>query len=183
MINPLQLLNLANDGDKEAYGELLDWLANHARSQININLRKYRQFPTQSIDDIVQDVLIAFHQTHQSFDTQKPLLPWLNSIIRYKSIDFIRRKEFRTTMTAVELATIEEIWIIDENEDSDLFLEILESLPEDQCNLLKMAKIEGCTGKEISLRLNISESNVKVMIHRAVKELKRLSSLAKYKKQ
>lgn len=185
MINPEDLIRLANKGDKAAYCELLEWLANHARYQIKINLRNYYQFPEQSLDDIIQDVLITFHQTHQSFDTLRPLLPWINTIIKHKTIDFMRKKDFKIVMTSLDISSIEELWAIEESEhpESEIFLEILESLPADQCNLLKMAKLEGLTGKEISQKLNISESNVKVMVHRAVKELKRLASSSKYKKQ
>ena len=185
MRNPLDLLKMANNGDQNAYRELLEWLARHARAQIKFNLKKYYQFPDQSIDDIVQDVLITFDQTHQSFDTLRPFLPWINTIIRYKTIDFIRKKEFKATMTSVDIVTIAELWAIEDYEhpESDFFLEILEYLPKDQCNILKLAKIEGYSGREISEKLNISESNVKVIIHRAIKELKKIASSPKYKKQ
>jgi RNA polymerase sigma-70 factor (ECF subfamily) len=185
MENPLELIILSNKGDKEAYRELLKWLASHSVSQIKLNLRKYHNFPAQSIDDIVQDVLITFHEKHQTFDSSQPLLPWINTIIRHKTIDFIRKKEFRSTMSAIDVHLIEELWSTNENEESntEIFLEILESLPEDQCNLLKMAKIEGFSGKEIADKLHLSESNVKVLIHRAVKHLKKLASSPKYKNQ
>jgi RNA polymerase sigma-70 factor, ECF subfamily len=177
MTNPLELINLANGGNKEAYQQLLQWLAEHARTQILKNLRQYSNFPSQSLDDIIQDVLITFHHTHQTFDLTKPLLPWINSIIRHKSIDFIRKKEFRVTMTSVDVDTIKDVWTMSDEEELDTegLIKLIEELPIDQRTVLTLAKIDGFSGKEIATKLGLSESNVKVIIHRAVKQLKTLA--------
>ncbi len=182
MINALELLLSANAGNRASYAELLSWLSKHAEVQIKRNLRNYHNFPAQGIDDILQDVLITFHQTHQTFDSSRPLLPWINSIIKYKSIDFLRRKEFRVTMTSVEVETIKEEWHKDdeeENNQQEELLHLIESLPPEQKEVLKLAKLEGFSGKEIAFKLNITESNVKVIIHRAIKHIKKTTSSSK----
>lgn len=178
MIDALELLLSANAGNKAAYAELLSWLSKHAEVQIKINLRNYYNFPAQGIDDIIQDVLITFHQTHQTFDPSRPLLPWINAIIKYKAIDFLRRKEFRVTMTAAEVETIKEKWHKDDEEEDkqEELIRLIESLPAEQKEVLKLAKLEGFSGKEIALKLNLSESNVKVIIHRAIKQIKKITS-------
>jgi RNA polymerase sigma-70 factor (ECF subfamily) len=177
-IDPLDLLRNANKGDRAAYEKLLLWLESHCKVQLKKGLSRYYSFPQQAFDDITQEVLISFHETHQTFDETRPLLPWVNTIIRHKMIDFIRRKDFIVVMTGTDIEVLKGEWLLEEEEDdkSQDLLALIERLPADQVDILKLAKIEGYSSKEIAKELNLSDSNVKVIIHRAVKMLKKLSS-------
>ncbi len=181
---PVDLLILAHKGDSRAYAELLSWLATHCHQQLRRGLKNYYNFPAQSFDDVTQEVLITFHQTHQSFDETRPLLPWINSIIKHKMIDFIRRKDFVVSMTRIDLDIFQEIWSFDDEneflENKDLLV-LIETLPEQQKKILMLSKIEGFSSKEIAKKLELSDSNVKVIIHRAIKELQKLASSLKDK--
>lgn len=176
---PMQvaLLIRANQGDKIAYQELLSELLAHTLKQLRRGLYQYKNFPPQAFDDIAQEVLITFHQTHQTFDTTRPLTPWVNTMIKYKMIDFLRKKDFTVQMNGVDIDTFKEIWSIDEESealDENEFVKLLEKLSPQQVQVLKLAKLEGFSSKEIATKLNLSDSNVKVIIHRAMKELKTL---------
>lgn len=175
----LHLLLMANAGDRLAYKELLEWLQKHCLTQVSSALRIYNDFPKELIKDISQEVLITFHQTHQSFDTKRPFLPWINTLIRYKSIDFLRKKDFRVQMSGVDLDLIAETWPGADEKDpveTEEFMILIEELPPKQSRILKLSKLEGLTNKEIAQELNMSESNVKVSIHRAISFLKKLVS-------
>lgn len=177
--NPLELLIKANQGNKEAYKKLLEFLWAHSKGQIKSTLRAYKSFPTEAMDDIAQEILMTFHNTHQTFDVSRPFIPWINSIIRHKAIDFIRRKDFRVMMEGADLDIIKETWAIEEEEDrigSEELLKLIDELPSEQSQILKLAKIEGFSSKEIAEKLQLSDSNVKVIIHRSVKQLKKLAS-------
>lgn len=176
-IEPLDLLRKANKGDKASYERLLLWLQEHCAVQLKKGLSRYYNFPQQALDDITQEVLISFHETHQTFDENRPLLPWINTMIRHKMIDFIRRKDFVVVMTGTDVEVLKGRWILEEEEEnkSDDLLQLIERLPPDQVQILKLAKIEGYSSKEIAKELNLSDSNVKVIIHRAMKMLKKLS--------
>lgn len=177
VLEPLELLRKSNQGDKASYEKLLLWLQGHCKIQLKKGLSRYYSFPEQALDDITQEVLISFHETHQTFNETRPLLPWINAIIRHKMIDFIRRKDFVVVMTATDIEVLKGKWLIEEQEDDmsgDLY-QLIERLPADQFEILKLAKIEGYSSKEIAKELNLSDSNVKVIIHRAVKMLKKLS--------
>lgn len=169
--SPLNDLIKANAGDKQAYSSLLLWLLEHAKKQIAWGVKQYKNFPKQSIDDICQEVLLTFHQTHQTFDTNRSLEPWVNSIIKFKTIDFLRRKDFRVQMSGVDVDFFAEIWAVEEMTEEE-YPKLLAKLPEEQKQILTLAKLEGFSIKEIANKLNLSESNVKVQIHRAMKELK-----------
>lgn len=175
----VQLLRRSNAGDSEAYHQLLSWLNEHALKQIRQALKSYASFPREAFDDICQDVLITFHQVHQTFDLERPFLPWINTIIRHKTIDFIRRKEFKAVMSSVDVEIIRETFAIEEDEarlGKEELLKLIDQLPHQQQQVLTLAKLEGHSSKDIALKLNLSDSNVKVMIHRAIKELKRRAS-------
>jgi len=182
--DPLTLLIKANEGDKLSYEKLLLWLDEHSHAQLKKGLSRYYNFPREAFDDITQDVLITFHHSHQTFDTKRPLLPWINSIIRHKMIDFMRRKDFVVMMNGADIEILKGSWIIEDEatDEADELLKLIEELPQQQYEVLKLAKIEGYSSKEIAKELNLSDSNVKVILHRAVKQLKKLASLGKTKK-
>lgn len=168
------LLEASNNGDQAAYEELLNWLYIHTLSQLRKHLAPYVNFPKESIEDIRQEVLITFHKTHQTFDTTRPLLPWVNAIIKHKMIDFLRRKDFIVAMTSQGLETLEEIPVhaAQESNDIEQLNNLLTHLTPKQFEILRLSKIEGLTSKEIAKKMALNDSNVKVMLHRIVKLLK-----------
>jgi len=44
-----------------------------------------------SLDDLVQETLIALHTKRASWDSSRPFLPWLAAIARYRWVDHLRR--------------------------------------------------------------------------------------------
>lgn len=176
--SPLNNLILANAGDKAAYHKLLGWLLEHTKKQIQWGIKQYKNFPRECVDDICQDVLITFHQTHQTFDTSRSLVPWVNSIIKFKTIDFLRKKDFRVQMAGIDVDLFQEIWAITEAEEQfepQELSKLFEKLNPKEKEILTLAKVEGCSIREIAQKLNLSDSNVKVQIHRALKKLKSFS--------
>lgn len=180
--DPLKLLNRANNGDKEAYHQLLVWLTQHCKCIIKLTVRNYRNFPHEAVEDITQEIMIAFHEVHQSFDLTRPFLPWINSIIRHKTVDFLRKKDFRVLMNSQDIFLVSETMAkIDELCDSDpLDLEhLMKNLSQTEVDIIRMAKIDGHSSKEIAQQLNLSDSNVKVIIYRTIKKLKALNAFLK----
>lgn len=175
----VKLLKKAFQGDRNAYEELLSALASHCQKQLKIGLRQYRDFPTELKQDITQEVLISFHQFHHTFDLSQPFFPWFNTLIRHKTIDFIRRKDFRVFMKGVDAEGLKKFWIAETQEDPVEAKEIfgwLAPLPRKQAELLILAKVQEYSNKEIAERLKMTESNVKVSIFRALNVLRRNAS-------
>ena len=53
-------------------------------------------------EDLVQEILIGLHGKRHTWDSARPLLPWLHAITRYKLIDFTRHRR-RETRRRVDL--------------------------------------------------------------------------------
>jgi len=166
-------------GDANSFEILLKWLVKYSSTQIAHGLKNYFSFPKEHYQDITQEVLITFHQSYHSFDQSRPFIPWINAIIKHKLIDFIRRKDFSVMMNGVELEKISGNLLIDESNDSinkDHLDILLSKLAPIDYQILMLSKMEGYSNLEISKKLNISLSNIKVRMHRALKFLKKSSS-------
>lgn len=125
-------------------------------------------------DDCTQEVLIAIHEARHTYDPRKKFRPWLFAIIRHKSIDAIRRQRVRRDHQADQC-------VIDESADNGTPLEdgvssgqLIQALSPSHREAIKLTKILGFTTAEAASRLSISESAMKVRVHRATSNLRKL---------
>ena len=135
---------------------------------------------TQSVHDVSQEVLLSIHRALPSYDPDRPVLPWINAIIRYRQLDFLRK--WMKTQKA-EIYDNELFDVICEtfptpiaNKDlaiDDELDKAISKLPKKQQLSLRLLKIEGLTVKEASAKTGMSESAIKVSAHRAYKTLRK----------
>jgi len=126
------------------------------------------------IEDCVQESLIGIHQARHTYDPKRPFRPWLFAIVRNKAIDFLRKN--RTMVKAHEHFQREQEILSQPSSQSVSLCEItegrlLESLSIQHREVLVLTKIIGFSIAETAERLGISESAVKVRVHRAVRKL------------
>jgi RNA polymerase sigma-70 factor (ECF subfamily) len=120
---------------------------------------------------LLQETLIAMHARRSTYDATRPFTAWVHAIARYKLIDHFRRTKRRAE---------------DPREDPELLFssadtnaaeaqidveQLLRRLPEKTRRLIRDVKIEGLSTAEAAARHNISESAVKVGVHRGLKSL------------
>jgi RNA polymerase sigma-70 factor (ECF subfamily) len=130
-------------------------------------------------EDILQDVLIGLHTVRHSWDADRPFLPWLHAIVRYKVSDAVgrRRREarYRCDLTLAEWSEVR----AEPYEDPGLELvdlnRHLDELSAGQREVVRSLALEGASVRETAQKLNTSEGAVRVTLHRA---LKRLASMA-----
>jgi RNA polymerase sigma factor (sigma-70 family) len=154
-----RLMALAQDGDAAAYRVVLDacrrWLLRFFAGRIA---------PAQ-VDDLVQETLVSL----ASYDPERPFLPWLAAIARYRWVDQLRR-----TYRA-ELVTLEDVHAVESGEEeltARISIDRLLSLiPPAQARAIQLVKIEGLSIAEASVQSGQSEPLVKVNIHRGLKKL------------
>jgi RNA polymerase sigma-70 factor (ECF subfamily) len=163
-LKPLMLAALA--GDAASYRELLAALTPHLRAYFTRRLGSMAD-----AEDLVQETLIAIHTKRASYDTALPFTVWLHAIARYKLIDHFRRGRLRRTLPLEEADSV----FAEENAESvtakrDIEV-LLATLPERRSRLLRHVKLEGLSTAETSARTGMSESAVKVGVHRALKAL------------
>jgi RNA polymerase sigma factor (sigma-70 family) len=167
-LRSLMLQSLSGDGT--SYRVFLDELSVHLRSF----LRRHLARQPEEIEDIVQELLIAIHNQRHTYDARRPLTVWVHAIARYKVIDWLRRRS-RHDLLNDPLDEREELFAApDDTGAAEASLDIaklLQQLPERQRLPIQYVKIEGGSVADAAKRIGISESAVKVGIHRGLKTL------------
>jgi RNA polymerase sigma-70 factor, ECF subfamily len=159
------LMLAALDGDATAYRTLLHALGRHLRAYYA------RRLDAADAEDLVQETLLAMHTRRTTYDVTQPLTAWVYAIARYKLIDHFRRGKLRKTVPlenaeAVLAANDAEIAIMQRDIE-----QVLRDLPERSRALVRQVKVEGLTAAEAGARMGMTETAVKVSVHRALKGL------------
>jgi RNA polymerase sigma-70 factor, ECF subfamily len=152
-------------GDAGAYRMLLQGLTRHLRSYYA------RRLDAAAAEDAVQETLIAIHARRASYDPALPFTAWVYGIARYKLIDEYRRHKRRATVPLDEAG---DLFGHDEAEEAIARRDVgklLDRLPPAKRQLVRDIKLDGVSVAEAARRTGLSESSVKVTVHRALKSL------------
>lgn len=168
------LLSLALAGDNGAYGEFLTRAGARVRAYFRRRLVAY----PDDVEDLVQETLLAMHNQRHTYRSAEPLTPWLHAIARYKLADLLRVRMPRGAR---------EVELDDESDDDAMHASddaaaearrdldrLLVALPDRFRLPIVHVKVEGLSVAEASARLGMSESAVKIGIHRGMKALARM---------
>jgi RNA polymerase sigma-70 factor (ECF subfamily) len=156
-------------GDGAAYHRFLGELSGHLRAFLR---RRLARLPDE-VEDLVQETLLAVHNQRHTFDAAQPLTAWVHAIARYKLVDFLRRRSRRDLLTeplddALEVFSAAEAEAADARRD---LARLLEALPERQRLPIVYVKVQGLSVVEAARLAGMSESAVKVGVHRGLKAL------------
>lgn len=156
-------------GDGAAYDAFLRTLTVHLRAFFR---RRLAQSP-DDVEDLVQETLLAVHNQRHTYHTGQPVTAWLHAIAKYKLIDLLRRRARRDALhdpldDAVELLSASDS---EQGEARRDLAVLLKDLPDKQRLPIVHVKIEGLSVAETAQRTGLSESAVKVGIHRGLKVL------------
>jgi RNA polymerase sigma-70 factor (ECF subfamily) len=157
----------AQAGDGAAYHRLLTALGGHLRAYY------MRRVGAADAEDLVQETLIAMHTRRATYDASQPFTAWVYGIARYKLIDEYRRSRRRAS---VPLDEAPELFARDEVESAGAKRDVeklLATLPRARADLVRASKLEGVSTEELSAKTGLSESAVKVNVHRALKSMQR----------
>ncbi len=157
------------DGDAVAYRTFLQKLSVHLRAFLG---RRLYGWPDE-VEDLVQECLLAMHNQRHTYQSDQPLTAWVHAIARYKMIDLLRAKRGRE---ALHVPLDDELAVFAESaeEASDARRDIgtlLKTLPDRHRLPIEQVKLEGLSVAEAARRSGMSESAVKVGIHRGLKAL------------
>jgi RNA polymerase sigma-70 factor (ECF subfamily) len=168
-MHDLMLKSLA--GDSIAHRRLLSSLA--ARLQVYVGRRLFSD--PDAVDDIVQEILLAVHQRRESYDPGRPLAAWVYAIARFKMTDYLRQRGRRGHRVSLDAAK----FVVAES-DVEVGLtrrdlgRLMAQLPEKQRKAIQMVKIDGRPIRDVAESESMSETDVKVSIHRGLKKLSKL---------
>ena len=177
-----EAMRAERQGDSAAYGILLGEIAGFLRKLTRHRLGQLGLNPHEA-EDLVQEILIALHTKRHTWDQDRPFMPWLFAVTRYKFIDTARRLR-RETSRRIDLTYDEMAEMIEAPQaDPDLAGDVerhLSELPEGQQAVVRSIALDGASVRETAQKLSASEGSVRVSFHRA---LQRLRTLAKQKGQ
>jgi RNA polymerase sigma-70 factor (ECF subfamily) len=162
----------ARAGDENAYRRLLSNLSTRLRSLVKRSVMG-SSLSAQDAEDVVQETLIAVHVKRHTWREDAPFTPWLNAILRYKVIDAIRRRGGRVY---VHIDTMLDVLVAEQNEPELLKQDIdkmTAHLSEKQRAVLKSMFLEGHSAAETAEQLEMTETSVRVTLHRALGKLAR----------
>lgn len=157
------------EGDAVAYQAFLKDLSQHLRAFFK---RRMQSLP-DDIEDLVQETLLALHNQRHTYQSSQPLTAWVHAIARYKLIDLFRSRGVREALhdpLEDDLA----VFATCETDACDARRDLgrlLGQLPDHQRLPILHMKLEGLSVVETARATGMSESAVKVGVHRGLKAL------------
>lgn len=134
--------------------------------------------PTESAEDILQEVFMKIWSSAEGYDSTKGrLFTWMLNIARNLSIDNLRSKDFKNSRKNQELDN--HVDLIDEQKDitfnSDTLgiEDLVTALKPEYKNVLNMVYFKGFTHIEAAKELNLPIGTVKTRIRMAITELRK----------
>nr|WP_279609290.1 sigma-70 family RNA polymerase sigma factor [Burkholderia gladioli] len=163
------LLLRSIEGDKAAYRDFLVELTRLLRVRLRAKLRR----SDEDLEDLLQEVLIAVHHGLSTFRPEVPLTAWISAIVRYKVADH-HRGRYRWDALHTPLDDDGELFVeaADEAVDARRDLrQLLATLPKGQRVPIEHTRLLGMSVAETASATGLSESAVKVGVHRGLKAL------------
>ena len=156
-------------GDAAAYREFLRRASSYLRAFV---ARRLYGWPNE-VEDLVQECLIAMHNQRHTYQPDQPLTAWAHAIARHKLIDLLRSKSSRE---ALHVPLEDEMELFAESDEEARAARrdlegMLQTLPNKQRLPIVHVKLRGHSVAETARLTGLSESAIKVGIHRGLKAL------------
>ena len=159
----------AQSGDELAYREALRLIAGRLRHYF----RRHLMNLPDDVEDLVQETLLALHLHRGSYDPAQPVSAWVLGISRHKLMDLYRRRGRREALHEPIDGLEDYLAAVEPGEslaNVDL-RSLFEELPKAQRIAIEMTKLEGLSVTQASKLTGVSESAIKVQVHRGLKRL------------
>lgn len=170
-----QLMVRVHSGDSAAYAQLLTMLATSAKQFV-----RNRVGDVPWVEDVAQETLLTIHAARRTYDPGRPFAPWFYAILSSRMIDVLR-KEKRVSAREIGTDTLPDSvqarpagHVESDVVDPEQLKNALAALPARQREIVSALKLKDESVREISDRLGMSQSAVKVAAHRGYKTLRRL---------
>jgi RNA polymerase sigma-70 factor (ECF subfamily) len=174
------LLQAAQNGDDHAFGQLVIKYRNRVASIAYQVVGNY-----EDASDVAQEVFIKVYRSLQSFDLSKKFYTWIYRLTMNASIDFWRRnrkyKEQDSLETRLETAPHS---LSDYSEDLEtslekaerhqLFLDIADTLNENQRAAFLLCDIQGLNHDEVAEILGCPKVTLRWYLHEGRKKIKNI---------
>jgi len=175
-----ELLQRYREGDEWAFRELVERYKNSLYAFL-------RRFVNQQeiVEDVFQETFLQLYTSQDSFDSNRPLRPWLFTIAANKAKDALRKMQRQSTMSMGTLAdagdvSIDEVVNIlksydttpdqeaSRDETARRVRQVIAEMPENLRGILILAYFEQFSYKHMAQILSIPIGTVKSRLHTAV---------------
>ncbi len=125
-------------------------------------------------EDLAQEVFVRMIKYSNSYNCDYKFKPWL-----YRIASNVRHDHFREQKIKYDTGEIPEIISVDDNivdiqiEQSRKLQTAINSLREDQREILVLSKLQKMKYTEIAKIKNTTESNIKTVVHRSIHKLRK----------
>ena len=165
------LMSQAQDGDRVAYEKLLTQLEHFLSQYLS---RSIRQSEVRA--DVIQEVLIGVHKSRHTFSQDKSFSRWFLAITQYKLHDHLRQtyrnnkfEELNESFPSDEVDSLSALITAQKNQ---YLHEAIEGLDDRAKAIITGLKIDDKSIADLSKELELSESNIKIIAHRAYEKLR-----------
>jgi RNA polymerase sigma-70 factor, ECF subfamily len=151
-------------GDASAYSRLL--------TEIQPWLRAYfhKRHMGADSDDLVQMTMLSVHEKKHTFDPKAAFLPWLCAVARNKLIDHVRKYGRHVHIEWDDNLTDTDDQMAPDLAARDLEV-LLAKLPPEHAEILRLHRLKELSVEEVARLTGKTPSNIKVIMHRALKRL------------
>lgn len=164
------LMRAADAGDAESYERLLRQIAAALRPVVRRGLTRAGRSGAD-IEDVVQEVLLAVHLKRHTWDSTRPIEPWVHAIARYKLVDALRRRNGNFDLPIEDFSET----LAAEDESPQLSSgeaeRHLAQLPDGQRAVVQAIAVDGASIADAATRLDMSAGAVRVALHRGLAAL------------
>ncbi len=162
------LLRAANRGDGRAYARFLGAVTPIIRG---IARARGAGLGPEACEDVVQETLLAIHRKRQTWREDAPVRPWLYAIVRHKVVDAFRARGRRVQVSIDDFAEVLPAEAgPDPTERSDAE-RVIARLDPRSARIVRAIGIEGASVAELSAAMGMTETAVRVALHRGLRRL------------
>ena len=175
-----ELLTRYRDGEEWAFRELV----NRYKNSLYAFLRRFVN-QQDVVEDVFQETFLQLYTSQDSFDTGRPLRPWLFTIAANKAKDALRKMQRQSSMSMGTLADAGDVSIdevvniltsyettpddeVSRDETAQRVRQVIADMPENLRGILILAYFEQFSYKHMADILSIPIGTVKSRLHTAV---------------
>jgi len=175
-----ELLACFGDGDETAFRELV----NRYKNGLYAFLKQFLNHQDM-VEDAFQETFLQLFTSRASFDTSRPLRPWLFTIAANKAKDALRKRQRTAATTIGTIADSQEMSFdevlnaltadstkpyekLQENELSSQVGQVIADMPDNLREILILAYFNKFSYKQMAQILSIPIGTVKSRLHTAV---------------
>ncbi len=164
-----ELMASYQDGSREAFEQL--YLRHSGKV---LGYLRSRCGQEQLAQDLFQEVFVKLHKSKHLYKTELPALPWLFSITHSVLIDGQRKTQRQKEVLGEDIESLQDEVTQEIKTEPQDMTSWLDQLPAQQKQAVQMRFVEEKTFEDIAQHLGTTPMNVRQIVSRGVKHLKKL---------